>query len=341
MRDSVPWSVSLHPKSAWTTLGLLIALAVMLEVAAGTGLAFVAGFHHVRHLLGRFDWTWLPALFAAEVVSFGGYYYAYRAIIAVGGAQRLSREQLLAVAAAGFGGVLAHNGGNLDHYALRAAGADEAEARLRVAALGGLEYGGMAIGGWAAAIAALALGEHVPSSATIPWALLPVPGFLAGFWLAERYRHLPVGAPGWRGRVARLLAGVRLIRQLFRHPLHWGWAWVAMTLFWVADFFAVWAGLAMFGYEMRVPALFVGVATGAVFTRRIGPLAGAGVLMAILPVTIWYCGAPFAIAVAGVFAYRVLAFWLPLPVSLAALPTLRTMSARTPAPAESSPGSSQ
>lgn len=337
MRDSVPWSVSLHRRRAWTMLFLLIVLAVILELAAGTGLASVAGFHHVRHLLGHFDWTWLPALCAALVVSFGGYYYAYRAIVAVGGAQRLSREQLLAVAAAGFGGVLAHSGGNLDHYALQAAGADEAEARLRVVALGGLEYGGMAIGGCAAAIAVLALGEPVPSSATIPWAVLPLPGFLAGFWIAERYRHLPVGGDGWRGRAARLLAAVRLIRQLFSHPLHWGWAWVAMTLFWFADAFAVWAGLAMFGYEMRVPALFVGVATGAVFTRRIGPLAGAGVLTAILPVTIWYCGAPLAVAVTGVFAYRVLAFWLPLPVSLAALPTLRTMSAR----AKRSAGSGQ
>jgi hypothetical protein len=47
----------------------------------------------------------------------------------------------------------------------------------------------------------------------------------------------------------------------FSHPLRWGWAWVAMAVFW------------------------------------------------------------------GVFAYRVLAFWLLLPVSLAALPTLRMMSA--------------
>jgi len=337
VRDSVPWSVSLRPKTAWAMLCLLIVLAMMLELAAGTGLAFAAGFHHVRHLLGHFDWTWLPVLCAALMLSFGGYFYGYRAIVAVGGAQRLSREQLLAVAAAGFGGVLAHNGGNLDQYALRAAGADEAEARLRVAALGGLEYGGMAIGGCAAAIAALALGEHVPPSVSIPWAILPLPGFLAGFWIAERYQRLPVDAPGWRGRVARLLAAVRLIRQLFAHPLHWGWAWAAMTLFWVADFFAVWAGLAMFGYEMHVPALFVGVATGAVFTRRIGPLAGAGVLTAILPVTIWYCGAPLAISVAGVFAYRVLAFWLPLPVTLATLPTLRTMSG----PAKSSRGAAR
>jgi hypothetical protein len=318
-------------------LCLLIALAVLLELAAGAGLASLAGFHQVRRLLGHVEWAWLPALCAALVVSFTGYYYAYRAIVAVGGTQRMSREQLLAVAAAGFGGVLAQNGGNLDHYALQAAGADEAEARLRVAALGGLEYGGMAIGGCVAAIVVLALGPDVPSSATIPWAALPLPGFLAGFWIAERYRHLPVDAPGWHGRVARLLAAIRLIRHLFIHPLRWGWAAAAMTAFWAADAFAVWVGLAMFGYRMNGPALFVGVATGWLFTRRVGPLAGAGVLMVILPVTIWYCGAPFALAVVGVFAYRVLAFWLPLPVSLAALPTLRMMSAPAKPPAGSRP----
>jgi len=334
VRDSVPWSVSLHPGRAWTTLGLLIVLAVILELAAGAGLAAVAGFHHVRHVMGHVVWAWLPALCAALGVSFAGYYYAYRAIVAVGGRQRLSREQLLAVAAAGFGGVLANNGGNLDHYALQAAGADEAEAKLRVAALGGLEYGGMAIGGCVAAVVVLVAGGNVPPDVTIPWALLPLPGFLAGFWLAERYQHLPVDAPAWRGRIGRLLAAIRLIRHLFAHPLRWGWAWASMTVFWVADAFAVWAGLALFGYRMNGPALFVGVATGWVFTRRIGPLAGAGVLMAVLPVTIWYCGAPFAIAVAGVFAYRVLAFWLPLPVSLAALPTLRMMSAPAQPPAD-------
>ncbi len=62
-----------------------------------------------------------------------------------------------------------------------------------------------------------------------------------------------------------------------------------------------------------------------VFTRRTGPLAGAGVLTLVLPVTIMYCGAPLAPAVVGIFAYRVLALWLPVPVSLAALPTLRDM----------------
>jgi predicted branched-subunit amino acid permease len=74
-------------------------------------------------------------------------------------------------------------------------------------------------------------------------------------------------------------------------------------VFWVTDALACWAGLATFGLHMNMAALFVGFATGMLFTRRTGPLAGA-----------------------GVFAYRVLALLLPMPVSLAALPTLRKLA---------------
>ena len=51
----------------------------------------------------------------------------------------------------------------------------------------------------------------------------------------------------------------------------------------------------------------------------------AGLLALVLPVTICLSGSPFAVAVVGVFAYRILALLLPLPTSLAALPTLRRM----------------
>ena len=116
--------------------------------------------------------------------------------------------------------------------------------------------------------------------------------------------------------------------MLFVHPLRWGSALCGMALFWAADALAAWAGLAMFGFRMNAAALFVGFATGMVFTRRTGPLAGAGVLALVLPLTIWVSGAPLAVAVAGVFVYRVLALLLPMPVSLAVLPTLREMAPR-------------
>jgi len=98
-----------------------------------------------------------------------------------------------------------------------------------------------------------------------------------------------------------------------------------MALFWAADAFAAWAGLAAFGYRMGAAPLVVGFATGMVFTRRTGPLAGAGILALCLPLTMWASGAPLAVAVTGIFAYRVLALWLPMPASLALLPAMRRM----------------
>lgn len=309
-----------------TELTLLVALAVFLELAAGTGLAYLAGFDKVRGVLGNFQWPWLPGLLGALIISFAGYYYAYWGIFRVEGGPTLRTRQMRAVVAAGFGGFLAHGGGALDQYALEAAGADEQEAKVRVSGLAGLEHGVLAIGGTATAIAVLAMGRSLPpADFTIPWAVIPIPGFLVAFWLAERYRDRFSGRPGWRGHLGTFLDSIHIIRELFVRPRRWWPALAGMALFWATDAFACWTALAAFGFQMDAAALFVGFATGMVFTRRTGPLAGAGVLALVLPLTIWYSGAPFAVAIVGVFAYRILALLLPMPLSLAALPTLRRM----------------
>src|SRR5205814_7761675 len=129
-----------------------------------------------------------------------------------------------------------------------------------------------------------------------------------------------------RAKLGIFLDSIRIIRVLFAHPLRWGSALCGIALFWAADALATWAGLAMFGVQMNAAALFVGFATGMVFTRRTGPLAGAGVLALVLPLTICVSGSPFAVAIIGVFVYRILALLLPMPVSLAALPTLRKLA---------------
>jgi hypothetical protein len=306
-------------------LFVLVVVAVALELAAGTGLAYVAGFSAVRTALARVDWVWLAALCGALGVSFVGYYYAYRGIFTVADGPALPPRRLLTMTAVGFGGFLAHGGGKLDQYALEACGERAEAARVRVLALAGLEQGVLAIGGCATAIAVLAARTGIPSSFTVPWAAAPVPGFLIAFWIARRYRGRFRGRPGWRGMAGAFLESVCLIRELFARPLRWGWGWLGMALFWAGDAFAVWAGLAAFGCPLNGAALFVGFATGTVFTRRTAPLAGAGVLALALPLALCYCGAPLAAAIAGVFTYRVLAFWLPMPSSLVALPALRRM----------------
>jgi uncharacterized membrane protein YbhN (UPF0104 family) len=83
--------------------------------------------------------------------------------------------------------------------------------------------------------------------------------------------------------------------------------------------------MAFFGYHMNWACFVIGFGTGMVFTRRTGPFAGASVLELVLPVTLWASGAPLALAIAGMFVYRALGVWLPMPFALARLRTLRRM----------------
>jgi hypothetical protein len=315
----------------WADISLLLCLAFALELAAGTGLAYIAGFTSVQHVLPHFwtDWTWLAGVAGSLAVSFYGYYLAYDGIFSVEHGPAVPGPQMRTIVAAGFGGFLSHGGPALDTYALEAAGASKRDASVRVTGLAGLEHGVLSIGGTAAAIVVLAAGRGAPPlDFTLPWAVIPVPGFLLGFWLAERYRSRLRDQPGLRGKLGLFLDSIHLVRTLFLKPgRHWQ-AVPGMALFWATDMLAAWLGLAAFGYEMHASTFIVAMATGMVFTRRTGPLAGAGVLTLVLPLTLWYSGAPLPAAIAGMFTYRILSLLLPLPFSLAALPTLRRMGPR-------------
>ena len=318
-----------HIERGWHALALLLVVASLLELAACAGLAYVGGFAHLQAVLADFRWQWLLVAPAAWAVSYVGYYFAYRGIFHVQAGHEVPFRVVAAVALAGFGGFLAYSGGSLDAYALRTAGAEESDVKVRVAGLAGLEQGALALLGCGVSIAVLLAGvSGVPASASIPWAVAPIPGFLLAFWFCDSCRDRFTGAAGWRAHAGTLVNSVRVIRELFAHPVRWGWAIVGMAVFWAADAIAAWAGLAAFGFHMNMAALFIGFASGMLFTRRTGPLAGAGILALLLPLTISYCGAPFATAVAGVFAYRILSIWLPTPACIAVLPTLRRIGDR-------------
>jgi hypothetical protein len=308
----------------------LIGLGAVLYAAAGIGMAYVAGFAKVQHRLDNAHWWWLGPSFGAVVVAFAGYILAYRGIKDVEGGPRLEPSALLAVVAAGFGGFLAHGGGALDEYALRAGGEAERRARVRVGALAGFEHGGLAFIVCPAAIVALALGLTIPrTDFTWPWAVIPPLGFLAAFWLAERYRDRLRGRSGWRGKLGMFFDVAHLVYVLLKHPRRHGLAVLGMMLYWGADMFGLWAATAAFGYRMSALAVIAALGTGMILTRRTAPLGGAGIILMALVPTLWYGAAvPFAAATLGVAAYRLFTLWAPLPASLAAVPKLRALGRR-------------
>ena len=190
-----------------------ILLAVGLDVAAVTGLADIAGFHAVYASLTRIQWPWLCAVAAALATSAIGYYFAYRSIYAAEGGYELSRRQLTAVVAAGFGGLFSTGGIRPDGLVLQASGASLREALVRVTTLTGMEQGMLALYGCAASIAWLCLGlPGVPLDVTLPWAVIPRPGVRGGVLAG-----LPLPGPAaGAGRLAGQALGV--LRRGAPHP---------------------------------------------------------------------------------------------------------------------------
>lgn len=321
------WLDSHHVHRRASVLAILVTLAAALELAAGGGMAYVAGFGAVGRALTGFDWPWLGVAVGATLAAFAGYWLAYQAIFRAGDGKPLPAGPMTAVATAGFGGFLSHGTG-LDRLALRAAGAARRDAQVRLWALSGLEQGVLALGGCGASIAVLASGAAVPGpSYTWPWAVAPLPGFALAFWLARRYAARLRAARGWRRHLGTFLDCVQLVRRLFARMIARDAGVLGMALFWAGEAAAMWCGLAAAGVRLPVATLVVGFATGMLVTRRSVPFGGAGLLMLVLPLALWACGAPLPAAVAGVFVYRFVTLWLPLPGALAARPSLREVCA--------------
>ncbi len=310
-----------------TQLTGLIVVVALLYVTGGLGMAYVAGFHAVGLRLKHAHWWWLAPAFGAVLVAFVAYYFGYWGIMAVEKGPRLERRSLLAVVTAGFGGFLAHGGTALDEFAMRAGGADEREAKVRIGGLAAFEHGVLALIVCPASIAALVSGVVVPrTDFTWPWALIPPPAFAIGIWLANRYRDGLRGCGGWRGRLAAFFDTAHLVSAVLLKPWRHGVAVAGMALYWGADMFALWATTTTFGFRMSALSVIVALGTGMIFTRRTAPLGGAGLMTVALVPTLWYGAAvPFAAATLGVLAYRFFTLWLPLPAALAALPKLREL----------------
>lgn len=318
----------LHTK--WWGVGSIIGLMALLYAAGGVGMAYVAGFHAVHARLVAAHWWWLWVSAAGVTAAYVGYFFAYRGINRAEDGPKLEFPALTAVVTAGFGGFLAHGGAALDDYAMRAGGAREREAKVRVSALAGFEHGGLAIIACPAAIAALVAGGTYPrGDFTWPWAVLPPIGFAAAIVLAERFRDRLRGRGGWRGKLGIFFDAVHIVWTIIRHPRTCGDALLGMLVYWGGDMLALWAATKAFGFTMSATDAIIGLSTGMILTRRTAPLAGAGLVLVALVATLWNAAdVPFAAATLGVAAYRALTMFGPIPFGLAAIPKLRELGRR-------------
>lgn len=303
---------------------LFIGLGLALALGTTVGVAWAAGFGDVLHRLGHPQPLWIGLALAGQVVAYFGYMLAYREVARVERGPELGLMKLAAVVFTGFGVFVAHGGFSADVVALRGTGISRREARVRVMGLGALEYVLLAPAACASAIIILAHGSGTPNlGLTLPWAVCVPLGFVAAFW-ALRYHRKFSQAGGWRGALGHALDAVAVVRNLLCAPFKHGSAFLGMGLYWIGEIFSLSAALHAFGSPRpAIAALIIGYATGYALTRRTLPLAGAGVVEALLPFSLVWVGAGLAPAVLAVFVYRIFNLWLPLIPAVVGMRALR------------------
>lgn len=283
--------------------------------AVATGIAGIAvlaiaratGADAVGRAFDELEAPWIALIAGAELIAYIAYTIAYRSIARVHGHPAIALPLVARVVAAGFGPFAIAGGFGIDKQALHALHENEHSARVRVLALGALEWAVLAPTTCVISIIFLAQGVNVMPSLLWPWAVAVPAGFGLGLWATasgriERMSRIRGKRREW---LANALEGVGVLHTLIRKPRVYIGAWLGTVLYWAADITALYGGLRMFGLDPGAGKVIVAYATGYAATRRSLPLGGAGVTEVLMTYALYWVREPLAPALAAVLAYRV------------------------------------
>ncbi|HEY5662960.1 MAG TPA: lysylphosphatidylglycerol synthase transmembrane domain-containing protein [Ilumatobacter sp.] len=319
-------------------LAVGIAAALVAAAAMVTGVGRLAGYAAVGDAFSDAGFGWLAACVAGQVLVFAGYGGALRWAIRVDDGPRLPVAASVKVVMASFAAtqVFAFGGvGGLAvvYWVFRRMGRDRLDAAVRLIGLNTAVYLVFGVIAWSAAGAALATAK-APAGLTVPWLVgLPVvvaaarwftaPGRVARFTtpgerLAGRALATGVGAADWVRRLPGRPEGAPLF------------AWA--LCYWAGDLISLWAALRAFGADPGVIAVTVAYTTGYLVQSLPIPLIATTGVDTATTFLLHVVGVPLEVALLGVVAHRVFAFWLPvIPGSLFALSLRRLAPIGAPA----------
>jgi uncharacterized membrane protein YbhN (UPF0104 family) len=309
-------------------------LAAAIAAVAVIVIAKVTGADAVGRVFDDVKPAWIPLIAVTELVTYPAYVLAYRSIARIHGHAAISLPILTRIVVAGFGPFALAGGFAVDKRMLQAINEDERSARVRVLALGTLEWAVLAPTACITAIVLLAEGANILPSLLWPWALAVPPCFALAIMISMPGRSAWIQRVGGK-RVALLvemLEGVDAVRSMVTndHRRHF-WAWAGITAYWAADMCALWASLRTFGIDLGLGKLIIAYSTGYAATRRSLPLGGAGATEVLMTYAIYWVREPLAPALAAVMAYRVFNFLLISIPAVIAHKQLEPMIANLPA----------
>jgi uncharacterized membrane protein YbhN (UPF0104 family) len=282
------------------------AVATGIAAIAVLAIARVTGADAVGRAFDNIEPVWIALIAGAELLTYPAYVIAYRAIARMHGHASLSLPLVTRVVVAGFGPFSIWGGFGLDKQALEALHEDEQSARVRVIALGVVEWAVLAPIAWVTSVVFLATGANVMPSLLWPWAIGVPLGFGFALWASSPRRIARLKRlRGKRGRfVCNVIEGVGILRQMAAEPRKWAPALLGTALYWIADMAAFYGALRAFGLQPGLGKVIIAYATGYAATRRSLPLGGAGVTEFLMTYALYWVRLPLAPALAAVVAYR-------------------------------------
>jgi uncharacterized membrane protein YbhN (UPF0104 family) len=309
-------------------IGSIVAIVVAAFVVVL--IAHVTGAQAIGRAFEDIDPGWIALTAGAELLTYPAYMLAYRSIARVHGQAPLSLPIVARLVVAGFGPFALGGGFGVDQQALEILHDDKRSARVRVLALGTLEWAVLAPVACVVSIVFLAQGTRIMPSLLWPWAVAVPLGFAAAFWVSAGSRAERLARIGGRQRdwVAQGLEGVGILHTLVREPRAYLPAWLGTVAYWAADIVAFYGALRTFGLELGVGKVIIAYGTGYAATRRSLPLGGAGITEALMTYALYWVGARLAPALAAVLAYRAFNFLLVAAPAIVAHHQLRSILER-------------
>jgi uncharacterized membrane protein YbhN (UPF0104 family) len=312
---------------------ILSAVAAALAAVAVLAIAEATSVDKVGTAFSDVRPAWIALIAGAELLAYPAYMIAYRSVARAHGHAPLALPLVARVVIAGFGPFSVGGGFGVDRQALQAIHEDEHSARVRVLALGTLEWAVLAPITCIVAIALLAVGANILPSLLWPWAIAVPVGLGLGLWASTPARVAKVSAKRGRGWqwLTQGLEGIALLKAMARNPrMYWG-AWLGTALYWAADIAAFYAALRTFGLHPSVGKTIIAYATGYVGTRRSLPLGGAGITEVLMTYSLYWVRLPLAPSLAAVVAYRLFNFLLAATPGLIAHHQLQAIITRNAA----------
>jgi uncharacterized protein (TIRG00374 family) len=329
-----------------------MALFVLIIVAIYVVFPKLVGLDDAMRKLDEATWYWIVLAIGFNFAAFGAYVALFRGVLSgtrdddVHRRLDLRASYLITMAglaatrifsAAGAGGIV------LTYWALRKAGMPRRRSACRMVAFLVLTYGVYTV---ALVSFGILLRTHVlPGDA--PFGGTVVPAILAAIAIGvfllialipdDVERRIQSFAGGYRRtryltRVAKgpatVASGVRTAIDFVRNPNRGALAVGGAVGFWAANIAVLWACFEAFGGDVPIAVLVQGFFVGMAANLIPSPAGGVGSVDAGMIAAFVLFGIDEATVFPAVLAYRVIAFWLPIPPGIVAFFQLRTTVAR-------------